>query len=133
MGLSSLLKTTPVDTKFTSKLLSRWSPGKSVIQFLARLLLDSTNSLLPPPFSSFLRPLPKFILPGAQNQAPHCWQRFNQYVLCVKKTGSEDECASMRQLAISVCPDDWTEKWDEEREAGNFAGIQEHEKAVEKH
>ncbi|GMI49541.1 hypothetical protein ScalyP_jg8861 [Parmales sp. scaly parma] len=87
MGLSSLLKTTPVDTKFTS----------------------------------------------AQNQAPHCWQRFNQYVLCVKKTGSEDECASMRQLAISVCPDDWTEKWDEEREAGNFAGIQEHEKAVEKH
>jgi len=54
-------------------------------------------------------------------------------VLCVKKTGSEDECASMRQLAISVCPDDWTEKWDEEREAGNFAGIQEHEKAVEKH
>jgi len=67
------------------------------------------------------------------NQAPHCWQRFNEYVLCVKKTGDEAPCLSMRQSAVSICPEDWIEKWDEEREEGNFAGIQEKEKAKSGH
>ena len=35
----------------------------------------------------------------------------------------KDACAQMRQLAVSICPVDWVEKWDDEREIGNFAGI----------
>ena len=51
----------------------------------------------------------------AQNQAPHCWQRYNEYVMCLRTTeGDEDKCKHMKQLAFSICPDDWTEKWEEE-------------------
>eukprot|EP00816_Leptocylindrus_hargravesii_P006430 CAMPEP_0196802220 /NCGR_PEP_ID=MMETSP1362-20130617/1872_1 /TAXON_ID=163516 /ORGANISM="Leptocylindrus danicus, Strain CCMP1856" /LENGTH=82 /DNA_ID=CAMNT_0042173457 /DNA_START=113 /DNA_END=361 /DNA_ORIENTATION=- len=58
------------------------------------------------------------------NQAPHCWNRYNEWVMCLKTAGGEEEaCTQMRQLAASICPVEWTEKWDEEREAGNFSGI----------
>ena len=29
----------------------------------------------------------------------------------------------MRQYALSLCPDNWIEKWDEEREEGTFSGV----------
>ena len=58
------------------------------------------------------------------NQASHCWNRYNEYVMCLKKTESdEDACKPMRQLALSICPDDWWGKWDEEREEGTFSGV----------
>ena len=58
------------------------------------------------------------------NQASHCWNRYNEYVMCLKKTESdEDACKPMRQLALSICPDDWWNKWDEEREEGTFSGV----------
>jgi cytochrome c oxidase subunit 6b len=60
----------------------------------------------------------------AQNQASHCWNRYNEWVLCLKTTdGNKDKCSMMRQYAMSICPDDWTGKWDEEREEGSFPGI----------
>jgi len=59
------------------------------------------------------------------NQAGHCWNRYNEWLLCLKNTkGDEEGCKNMRQYAISVCPTIWTEKWDEERDEGKFAGIQ---------
>ena len=59
------------------------------------------------------------------NQAGHCWNRYNEWLLCLKNTKGDDEgCKNMRQLAISICPTIWTEKWDEERDEGKFAGIQ---------
>ena len=49
---------------------------------------------------------------------------YNEWVLCLKKTdGDEDACKPMRQFALSICPDDWYNKWDEEREEGTFSGI----------
>ncbi|CAM9220171.1 unnamed protein product [Choristocarpus tenellus] len=66
------------------------------------------------------------------NQASHCWyvfqkrshQKFNEWVLCVKNAdGDEDACKPHRQLAVSLCPNEWVEKWDEERDEGNFSGI----------
>ena len=60
----------------------------------------------------------------AQNQAPHCWGKYNEWLLCIKSTkGDEDGCKHMRQRALSICPSIWSEKWDEEREEGTFAGI----------
>ena len=35
----------------------------------------------------------------------------------------EDGCEFMRQYALSLCPDTWIEKWDEEREEGTFPGM----------
>ena len=51
----------------------------------------------------------------------------------MKKTGEEAPCLPMRQLAVSICPDDWVEKWDEEREAGNFMGVKENEEKKAHH
>lgn len=37
-----------------------------------------------------------------------CRQKYNEYVLCLKKNDSDEEvCADFRQLAVSICPQDW--------------------------
>ena len=41
----------------------------------------------------------------------------------IETDGDEDACKPMRQFALSICPDDWYNKWDEEREEGTFSGI----------
>eukprot|EP00612_Vaucheria_litorea_P000538 CAMPEP_0171453126 /NCGR_PEP_ID=MMETSP0945-20130129/960_1 /TAXON_ID=109269 /ORGANISM="Vaucheria litorea, Strain CCMP2940" /LENGTH=124 /DNA_ID=CAMNT_0011977933 /DNA_START=91 /DNA_END=463 /DNA_ORIENTATION=- len=59
------------------------------------------------------------------NQAQHCWTRYNEWVVCLKRTGSdEDSCKAQRQFAMSLCPVSSVEEWDEQRENGNFSGIQ---------
>ncbi len=39
--------------------------------------------------------------------------------MCSKK-GPEDDCKGVRQSMISICPNEWYTKWDEEREEGTF-------------
>ena len=57
-------------------------------------------------------------------QAQHCWTKYNEYVVCLLKTDDDEAtCKKARQLALSICPNDWTTKWDEERANGNFAGV----------
>ena len=35
-------------------------------------------------------------------------QKYNEFVLCLKKNeGEEDACLKQKQLAFSICPDDW--------------------------
>eukprot|EP00979_Chaetoceros_neogracilis_P001411 scaffold248_cov263-Chaetoceros_neogracile.AAC.10 len=58
-----------------------------------------------------------------QNQANHCWNRYNEWLLCLKNTGDEDGCKNMKQMAFSICPTLWTEKWEEEREEKIFPGL----------
>lgn len=37
-----------------------------------------------------------------------CWQKYNEYVYCVKKTGGDEaKCKKLKQLALSICPTDW--------------------------
>ena len=59
----------------------------------------------------------------ATNQALHCWNRYNEWLLCVKQSGDEDNCKPMRQYAESICPGPWVEQFDEQREEGTFSGI----------
>jgi len=56
-----------------------------------------------------------------QNQAKHCYTRYNEYHKCAAEKG-EEECASMAKLYRSICPGDWVEKWNEERENGTWPG-----------
>jgi len=59
------------------------------------------------------------------NQYQHCWTRYNEWVVCLKRTGGdEDACAQQRRWAQSICPVDNVENWDEQRENGNFAGVE---------
>ena len=58
------------------------------------------------------------------NQAAHCFNRYNEWLVCLNTTkGDDDACNRMRQYALSMCPNTWTEKWDDEREEGTFPGI----------
>lgn len=50
-----------------------------------------------------------------------------------KSGGDEDGCKTMRQLALSICPDDNINEWDEQRENGNFLGVQEREPKAAQH
>ena len=60
----------------------------------------------------------------SSNQAGHCWNRYNEWLLCLKQTGDGAGCKPLRMQATNICPTIWTEKWDEEREEGTFAGLQ---------
>jgi cytochrome c oxidase subunit 6b len=57
-----------------------------------------------------------------QNQTKHCWQSYVDYFKCVNAKGEDFEpCKTFYKTYSSLCPVDWTEKWDAQREAGNFA------------
>ena len=56
------------------------------------------------------------------NQALHCWNRYNEWLVCAKQ-GDEDACKPMRQMADSICPGYWVEQWEEQRDEGSFSGI----------
>jgi cytochrome c oxidase subunit 6b len=60
----------------------------------------------------------------ATNQHHYCWQRYNEFVLCLKRGGDDDSCKPARQLALSICTEIDVEQWDEQRENGNFLGVQ---------
>jgi len=57
-----------------------------------------------------------------QNQSMHCWNRYNEWLVCTQQ-GDEDSCKPLRQYADSICPGVWLEQWDEGREDGTFTGI----------
>ncbi|CAK9023049.1 Cytochrome c oxidase subunit 6b-3 (AtCOX6b-3), partial [Durusdinium trenchii] len=59
------------------------------------------------------------------NQAQHCWTRYNEWVLCLKKTGSDESaCLMQRKFAQQLCPLEKIEQWDTEREEKSFPGLQ---------
>eukprot|EP00980_Cylindrotheca_fusiformis_P028280 scaffold22589_cov138-Cylindrotheca_fusiformis.AAC.43 len=58
------------------------------------------------------------------NQSLHCWNRYNEWLICLKQTnGDDDKCQAYRQYAVSICPTDWTDGWDEAREDNTFYGV----------
>ncbi|KXJ96835.1 cytochrome c oxidase, subunit VIb [Microdochium bolleyi] len=56
-----------------------------------------------------------------QNQTKHCWQNYVDYHKCINAKG--EDFAPCRQFYLaykSLCPSGWHQRWDEQREAGNF-------------
>jgi hypothetical protein len=53
---------------------------------------------------------------------PRCRTRYNEWLLCVDKTDGADICDKFKGYAFSICPADWTNKWDEDREGGTWVG-----------
>ena len=57
------------------------------------------------------------------NQAKHCYMYYNSFWDCAAADGAEDRtCVQLKKYYRAMCPDEWVSKWDEQREAGNFAG-----------
>ncbi|EEB07418.1 cytochrome c oxidase subunit VIb [Schizosaccharomyces japonicus yFS275] len=56
-----------------------------------------------------------------QNQTKHCFQNYVDYFRCIKAKGEDFiPCKQFWQAYHSLCPSDWTDKWDEQRENGTF-------------
>ncbi|KAL6717461.1 Cytochrome c oxidase subunit 6B [Lecanora helva] len=56
-----------------------------------------------------------------QNQTKHCWQNYVDYHKCIIAKG--EDFAPCRQFFLayrSLCPSAWCERWDDQRENGNF-------------
>eukprot|EP00276_Gloeochaete_wittrockiana_P003739 CAMPEP_0184666066 /NCGR_PEP_ID=MMETSP0308-20130426/59899_1 /TAXON_ID=38269 /ORGANISM="Gloeochaete witrockiana, Strain SAG 46.84" /LENGTH=78 /DNA_ID=CAMNT_0027110457 /DNA_START=25 /DNA_END=261 /DNA_ORIENTATION=- len=52
------------------------------------------------------------------NQSKYCWLSFVTHAVCVKQDGSN--CEDFRRKYLSMCPQEWTTKWEEQYEAGAF-------------
>eukprot|EP00543_Licmophora_paradoxa_P000388 CAMPEP_0202442862 /NCGR_PEP_ID=MMETSP1360-20130828/2228_1 /ASSEMBLY_ACC=CAM_ASM_000848 /TAXON_ID=515479 /ORGANISM="Licmophora paradoxa, Strain CCMP2313" /LENGTH=102 /DNA_ID=CAMNT_0049058353 /DNA_START=280 /DNA_END=588 /DNA_ORIENTATION=+ len=70
-----------------------------------------------------VRTTPRDVRFPSTNQAGHCWNRYNEWLVCLKQTQDEEGCKVLRHYATSICPSIWTEKWDEERDEGTFPGV----------
>ncbi|KAB8235491.1 cytochrome c oxidase subunit VIb, partial [Aspergillus alliaceus] len=51
----------------------------------------------------------------------HCWQNYVDYHKCVNAKGEDFRpCTQFFHAFRSLCPKAWTDRWDTQREAGNF-------------
>lgn len=58
-----------------------------------------------------------------QNQTKHCFQSYLDYHKCVAIKGEDfAPCKVFWQTFQSLCPGDWIETWDDQRENGTFPG-----------
>ncbi|XP_044478407.1 cytochrome c oxidase subunit 6b-1-like [Mangifera indica] len=57
------------------------------------------------------------------NQTRHCFTRYIEYHRCVAAKGEgATECDKFAKFYRSLCPGEWIEKWNEQRENGAFPG-----------
>ncbi|ESR66742.1 cytochrome c oxidase subunit 6b-2 [Citrus sinensis] len=57
------------------------------------------------------------------NQTRHCFTRYIEFHRCLAAKGEEsNECERFAKYYRSLCPGDWIEKWNEQRENGTFPG-----------
>merc|ERR1711911_324071 len=58
-----------------------------------------------------------------QNQTRYCWQSYIDFHRCQKIKGEAfAPCEYFKKVYTSMYPIAWVEKWDEQREQGNFPG-----------
>ncbi|EPS74026.1 hypothetical protein M569_00726 [Genlisea aurea] len=57
------------------------------------------------------------------NQTRHCFTRYIEFHRCVAAKGEDSgECAKFANYYRALCPGEWIEKWNEQRESGTFPG-----------
>merc|ERR1712178_82931 len=55
------------------------------------------------------------------NQIRHCYARYNEFHRCAaQKDPESEECKFYQKAYRSLCPSEWVEQWNEERENGSF-------------
>ncbi|CAL4914716.1 unnamed protein product [Urochloa decumbens] len=57
------------------------------------------------------------------NQTRHCFTRYVEYHRCVAAKGDDaSECDKFAKYYRSLCPGEWVDRWNEQRENGTFPG-----------
>ncbi|KAG6739800.1 hypothetical protein POTOM_057415 [Populus tomentosa] len=58
------------------------------------------------------------------NQTRHCFTRYIEFHRCVAAKGDEgNDCERFAKYYRSLCPSEWVERWNEQRENGTFPGV----------
>ena len=59
----------------------------------------------------------------SRTQIRHCYARYNEFHRCAaEKDPESNECKFYQKAYRSLCPAEWVEQWNEERENGTFPG-----------
>ncbi|CAI0400072.1 unnamed protein product [Linum tenue] len=57
------------------------------------------------------------------NQTRHCFTRYIEYHRCVAAKGEDaQDCQKFAKYYRSLCPSEWVDRWNEQRENGTFPG-----------
>eukprot|EP00252_Welwitschia_mirabilis_P004008 TRINITY_DN14143_c0_g1_i2.p1 TRINITY_DN14143_c0_g1~~TRINITY_DN14143_c0_g1_i2.p1 ORF type:complete len:172 (+),score=45.34 TRINITY_DN14143_c0_g1_i2:112-627(+) len=57
------------------------------------------------------------------NQTRHCFTRYIEYHKCIAAKGEgASECDKFAKYYRSLCPGEWIDRWNEQRENGTFPG-----------
>ncbi|XP_024964265.1 cytochrome c oxidase subunit 6b-1-like [Cynara cardunculus var. scolymus] len=57
------------------------------------------------------------------NRSRHCFTRYVEYHRCVGAKGEDaSECDKFAKFYRSLCPGEWVDRWNEQRENGTFPG-----------
>ncbi|KAK8921032.1 Cytochrome c oxidase subunit 6b-1 [Platanthera zijinensis] len=57
------------------------------------------------------------------NQTRHCFTRYIEYHRCIAAKGDDaSECSKFAKYYRSLCPGEWIDRWNEQRENGTFPG-----------
>ncbi|KAL9263553.1 Cytochrome c oxidase subunit 6b-1-like protein [Drosera capensis] len=57
------------------------------------------------------------------NQTRHCFTRYIEYHRCIAAKGEDaPECNRFAKYYRSLCPGEWVDRWNEQRENGTFPG-----------
>ncbi|KAH1039086.1 hypothetical protein J1N35_040829, partial [Gossypium stocksii] len=56
------------------------------------------------------------------NQTRHCFTRYIEFHRCLAAKGESNECERFAKYYRSLCPGEWVERWNEQRENGTFPG-----------
>ncbi|KAI3895217.1 hypothetical protein MKX03_001767 [Papaver bracteatum] len=57
------------------------------------------------------------------NQSRHCFTRYVEYHRCVAAKGDDaPECDKFAKYYRALCPGEWVDRWNEQRENGTFPG-----------
>ena len=58
-----------------------------------------------------------------RSQARTCYTRYNEFYRCKELKGEEDdECKFYQRAYRALCPGDWIDAWNEQREEGTWYG-----------
>ncbi|KAF8079563.1 hypothetical protein N665_1018s0019 [Sinapis alba] len=57
------------------------------------------------------------------NQTRHCFTRYIEFHRCTTAKGDDsNECERFAKYYRALCPGEWVDKWNEQRETGTFPG-----------
>ncbi|XP_002867470.2 cytochrome c oxidase subunit 6b-3 [Arabidopsis lyrata subsp. lyrata] len=100
--------------KSTASPLSLSPPNQTFSSFVLRSAMEDEIELKTAP-ADFRFP--------TTNQTRHCFTRYIEFHRCTTAKGEDsNECERFAKYYRALCPGEWVDKWNEQRETGTFPG-----------